>query len=114
MFENIDDAIAELGSITLHASKVTFERAGADGAKSFKPAEKLFALHITEGDRAGAYIVKLTRSKLWTSASSMSAKMFPSEKAAMKWAANYRLTERFGNAIRAIESVKLEVKSNGY
>lgn len=113
VFENIDDAIAELGSITLHASKVTFERAGADGAKSSKPAEKLFALHIKEGDRAGAYIVKLTRSRIWISTSSKQAKMFPSEKAAMKWAKDYRLTERFGNAVRTVESVKLEVKSNG-
>lgn len=77
------------------------------------PAEKLFALHIKEGDRAGAYIVKLTRSRIWTSTSSKQAKMFPSEKAAMKWAKDYRLTERFGNAVRTVESVKLEVKSNG-
>ena len=103
----------ELGSITFHASKVTFERAGADSAKSSKPAEKLFALRITEGDRAGAYIVKLTRSRIWTSTSSEKAKMFPSEKAVLKWAEDHHLTKRFGNAIRAIESVKLEVKSNG-
>lgn len=113
VFKNIDDAIAELGSITFHASKVTFERAGADSAKSSKPAEKLFALRITEGDRAGAYIVKLTRSRIWTSTSSEKAKMFPSEKAVLKWAEDHHLTKRFGNAIRAIESVKLEVKSNG-
>ena len=90
VFKNIDDAIAELGSITFHASKVTFE-----------------------GDRAGAYIVKLTRSRIWTSTSSEKAKMFPSEKAVLKWAEDHHLTKRFGNAIRAIESVKLEVKSNG-
>ena len=113
VFKNIDDAIAELGGITFHASKVTFERAGADSAKSSKPAEKLFALRITEGDRAGAYIVKLTRSRIWTSTSSEKAKMFPSEKAVLKWAEDHHLTKRFGNAIRAIESVKLEVKSNG-
>lgn len=113
VFKNIDDAIAELGSITFHASKVTFERAGADSAKSSKPAEKLFALRITEGDRAGAYIVKLTRNRIWTSTSSEKAKMFPSEKAVLKWAEDHHLTKRFGNAIRAIESVKLEVKSNG-
>jgi hypothetical protein len=39
--------------------------------------------------------------------------MFPSEKAVLKWAEDHHLTKRFGNAIRAIESVKLEVKSNG-
>ena len=81
VFKNIDDAIAELGSITFHASKVTFERAGADSAKV--PSLRRSCLLSTYHGRrqgAGAYIVKLTRSRIWTSTLLRRPKMFQVKK----------------------------------
>ena len=77
--------------------------------KDRKKPENLFVLCVAEGSRNGWFVQKLTRSKIYWAYSKEDAKLFPTEKAALKWAEDHGIVNaKFGKAVLRVEAQRVK------
>ena len=96
VFENTDQAIAEIGLSQFRRNGLRVFSAASIG----RAQEKSVAIKIAEGMRAGYYLHKLTARRLSFTDRIEMAKKFASESEAMKWYENHRISGRFLGDVR--------------